>query len=131
MRTGVLAALEQLGRAPELYAVTVDGDGRARPARQPRAGVDRRSALGAAQPLGRARADGGALPATSGHDQRVPARLRRATVTSSAAVGASAACSCVLLAVERDRRDLGAARQRVADVEPRRPGRVPVSTVVV
>ena len=46
VRTGVLAALERLGRAPELYAVERDGDGRAGPARQPRPGVDGGRGLG-------------------------------------------------------------------------------------
>ena len=47
VRTGVLAALDPLGRAPELYAVTRRRRGRADRALQPRAGVDRRRALGA------------------------------------------------------------------------------------
>ncbi len=44
VRTGVLAALDQLGRAPELYAVTTDDARRDRPARQPGPGLDHRRA---------------------------------------------------------------------------------------
>ena len=50
VRTGVLAALDELGRAPELYAV----EPLARdPALQPRPGVDDRRPLGARARLGR------------------------------------------------------------------------------
>ena len=53
VRTGVLAALDRLGRAPELYAVERDGDARADRAVQPRPGVDDRRSLGAGTRMGR------------------------------------------------------------------------------
>ena len=45
--TGVLAALDVLGRAPELYAVELRRDARSDPAVQPRPGVDDRRPLAA------------------------------------------------------------------------------------
>ena len=56
VRAGVLAALDRLGRAPELYAVDARGRARAGPGRQPRPGLDGRRALGVRARLGRPRA---------------------------------------------------------------------------
>ena len=53
VRAGVLAALDRLGRAPELYAVSARRRARAGPGRKPRAGLDRRRALGVRARLGR------------------------------------------------------------------------------
>ena len=52
VRSGVLAALDRLGHAPELYAITAGGRARDCAGGQPRAGVDRRRALGARERLG-------------------------------------------------------------------------------
>ena len=65
VRTGVLAALDRLGRAPELYAVTRGRRARAGRRGQPRAGLDGRRPLGARAALGRARVPN---PTTDGRD---------------------------------------------------------------
>ena len=63
VRSGVLAALERLGRAPELYAVTREGELEPLAAVEPRAGVVGRCPLGARARLGRPRQRGGPLDA--------------------------------------------------------------------
>ena len=54
VRSGVLAALDRLGHAPELYAVTPRRGARAVAAHEPRAGLDRGGPLGVRERLGRA-----------------------------------------------------------------------------
>ena len=53
VRSGVLAALDRLGHAPELYAVTRGRGARAVAAHEPRAGLDRGGPLGVRERLGR------------------------------------------------------------------------------
>ena len=53
VRTGVLDAVRTLGRAPELYAVTVGGEVEPVPLSDRHAGLDGRRAMGAGERVGR------------------------------------------------------------------------------
>ena len=70
LRAGVLAALDALGLAPELYAVGAAGELQPVAGREPRAGVDGRGALGARAGLGRRGARAGARRASRGRKPR-------------------------------------------------------------
>ena len=91
VRSGVLAALDRLGHAPELYAVTHDGRARAVALDEPRPGVDRGGAMGARERLGRATglAIGRGLRAA-----RRPARAISSSDSSAAVCGSSIAAWC-------------------------------------
>ena len=111
VRTGVLEALDRLGRAPELYAVSRAGEVEPVPALQPGPGLDGGGALGARERVGRpqpALTTTSCRPASAWHRDLEPAvGLPRAVVGAAA--------------VERDAADGRAERQRLADLQP--PGR--------
>ena len=71
VRSGVLAALDRLGQAPELYAVDADGELQPGAGRQPRAGVDAWARAGRSSTAGTAAARRSSAAASG-----LPARRR-------------------------------------------------------